>query len=239
MEQFTPRDLLAVVLAVVGAFVVGCVIVLWPLIGPALGGFARSVGRSRNALIVCGLLILGAAAGAVAGGPLGVLLGLIAGGFLGFAATSVKPSARDYVARPANDEPEIIADDTAFAAFELPERLMFVRGLNVPNADRLTVEDYIILDSLARQLAAGIIAESTVLPVVYDGRRGLVRVSKGSAVSYTVRRDMLRAMATVYGWQAPAAAEPAPMAQPRRSPIAERELPADAKFFDEQPAEVH
>lgn len=122
-------------------------------------------------------------------------------------------AAADYVThvtdRPASHAPPE-------PAFERAERPAFVPPVQLVNEGNLTYDDVVRLDTLARLVAAGTIAESTAIVAVYDGKGGVLKVSKGGSAAYEGRRNALRSLAIAYGWR-PAPPEPA-----RVTPVAER-----------------
>jgi hypothetical protein len=142
-------------------------------------------------------------------------------------------AAADYVAQPA---PRHIATGWAERPFEQAEQARGVQPEQARTAaedDRLSISDYETLDKLGALMASKALAsEAAAIETFFPP------VKRGGSKRYLQLRDALRAAATRHGWQAPAPVEPAPVEAARRTPIAGRELPAGAKFFDEEVAEA-
>lgn len=113
--------------------------------------------------------------------------------------------------------------------FERAEPLSFVPPVQLLNSPHLGPEDIIRLDTMARLLAAGKIAESVAITVVYDGVAGVRRVAKGGGDAYVHRRDALRVLAAHYGWRLPEQ----PVQSGQATPIAGRPIPPGVQFGDD------
>jgi hypothetical protein len=131
----------------------------------------------------------------------------------------VKGYNADYDERPAPRPSEAVAPAAPVQQFEPAELVLFVPPVQLLNSPHVTAEDVVRLDTIARLMAAGTVAESAALTTVYDGRAGVVKVSKGGSAAYLARRDALRALAAAYGWKPAAPADP-PEPAPRLVPIA-------------------
>lgn len=108
-----------------------------------------------------------------------------------------KPIA-DYVERT----PDVIQSaEAGFSEFERLERATLVQSVQGLNEGDLTYSNLIRLDTLARLLAAGHVAESTGIETIWDGTGGLPKVTRGGSAAYTSRCKVMKALAVRYGYK--------------------------------------
>jgi hypothetical protein len=116
--------------------------------------------------------------------------------------------------------------DRAEPVFELaePPRGIQPEQLRTAGEDApLSISDLQTLDRLGQLLASkALSSEAAAIETFFPG------VKRGGSKRYLQLRDHLRAAALRHGWKAPEQQPPA-----RVSPIAGRELPRDAQFFDD------